>query len=150
MSTNAALRRERRIAADPTSLALLLAGPTSIDLWPGARRRGESAGQVLVEAQLPGVTDQIPALVLVRAGAPRRTPLAFVVSFGWAGEPDSDGPLIVGGDGTLALGYDGVADTHAKLAIVMGDESRVRMVEAMADGFLDNLAATAEARSRAA
>ena len=150
MSTTTKLRRERRISADPTSLALLLAGPTSIDLWPGARRRGESAGHILVEADLPGEATEAPALVLVRAGAPRRTPLAFVVSFGWEGEPDAGGPAIVGGDGTLALGYDGVNDTRAELSIVLGHESRAEMVEAMAEGFLDNLAAAAEARSRAA
>ena len=149
MSTTTQLRRERRISADPTSLALLLAGPASIDLWPGARRRGESAGQILVEAELPGVAAE-PALVLVRAGAPRRIPLAFVVSFAWSAGPDSAGPPVIGGDGTLALGYAGVNDTRAELSIVLGNESRTGMVETMAEGFLDNLAAVAEGRSRAA
>ena len=42
-------RVSRRIAADPTSTALLLAGPTAVDLWPGARRVAEGDGLVVVD-----------------------------------------------------------------------------------------------------
>ena len=149
------LTRERRITADPTSLALLLAGPTGVDLWPGTRRRGETRGLLLVDADLtPADVSAPPARLIVRADAPRRTPAAFVLRFDW--EPDGvavDGSGAMGGSGTLALGYEGAHETRAALRITLtgdADTERASLVDDMAVGFLDNLAAAAEARSRAA
>jgi hypothetical protein len=95
-------RVTRRILADPTSTALLLAGPTALDLWPGLRRVGEAAGRVLVEFEVPvsrSEAERAPAPAAVRALPPRRTPTAYVTRFGWEG----DG--LPGTTGQLTLAY---------------------------------------------
>ena len=146
----ASLTVERRIAADPTSTALLLAGPTALDLWPGARREGEVDGRLRVAAALPA-TDEAPTEVLVRALPPRRTPVSFVTRFAWAGStsvPDAEG--------VLTLRYDGALATRAELTLRTGgaagaeDDLEPLGVRALAGGFLANLAAAAEARATAA
>ena len=142
-------RVTRRIAADPTSTALLLAGPAALELWPGVRRVGEVGDRTLVETELPpGAT----TAAAVRALPPRRTPTSYVTTFDWSGhdlDPTS---------GTLTLAYapagDGTVATHAALQLTTArtgsgrlDEARLRV---LAEGFLANLARAAELRSRAA
>lgn len=142
----------RRIGAEPTSTALLLAGPTALELWPGVRRVGEVGGRVLVEAELVGSGSGIPTAASVRAHPPRRTPTAFVTRFTWTG------PGLPVTEGTLTLAYapgaDGTPSTHAALILDSTglDASRVDAagLAAMAEGFLANLARAAESRSRAA
>lgn len=148
-------RVTRRITADPTSTALLLAGPAALELWPGLRRIGEEGGRVVVEADLAPTRDAVPAAArtaTVRAQPPRRTPTAYVTRFSW------DGPGLPQTTGQLTLAYaptgDGTPVTHAVLTL---DSSRVDLGPAaqldlamMAEGFLTNLARAAEARSRAA
>lgn len=137
------------IALDPTGIALLLAGPTAFELWPGVRRVGEVAGRVIVETVL---AKDRPAAASVRALPPRRTPTSYVSTFEWVGQ---DLPLTVG---ELLLGYlpgaDGSVATHAALTLdSTGVETSAldgRMLEAMARGFLLNLARAAELRSHAA
>ncbi len=143
----------RTIAADPTSTALLLAGPTAIDLWPGLRRTGERDGRVLVETAWTSVGALSAGQV--RALPPRRTPTAYVTLF------ETTGPGIPPATGTLTLSYapaagDGLVNTRAVLELTVdGDElaasgvSDLR-VRALSKGFLDNLAGAAEARNRAA
>ena len=143
-------RVSRRIAADPTSTALLLAGPTAVDLWPGARRVAEGDGLVVVEAPAePGAAEL--ARVELRAQAPRRTPTSYVTSFEWTG---ADLPPV---SGRLTLAYaptaDGTPVTHAVLELEpAGDapEYRGGGLAALAEGFLQNLARAAETRNRAA
>lgn len=148
-------RAVRRIGADPTSTALLLAGPSALELWPGVRRIGEVGGRVLVEAELTPARDEpgrAPTAASVRALPPRRTPTAFVTRFAWSG------PGLPMTDGTLTLGYapgaDGTPSTHAALTLdsvgVVGSQVDSRTLSAMAEAFLANLARAAESRSRAA
>lgn len=156
------LSLERRIAADPTSTALLLAGPTAVDLWPGARRDGEVDGRVRVTAALPGLAvlpggrldahhdsqaDSRTAAteVLVTALPPRRTPVSFVTRFAWAGSVD-----VPDVDGTLTLRYDGPLATRAQLDLRTDGDLEPAGVGGMAGEFLANLAAAAEARATAA
>ena len=145
----------RRIGADPTSTALLLAGPAALELWPGVRRVGEVGGRALVEAELEVAreeSERIPTAASVRALPPRRTPTSFVTRFAWTG------PGLPVTDGTLTLAYapgaDGAPSTHAALELQSTGvaDSRVDAgaLVAMAEGFLANLARAAESRSRAA
>jgi hypothetical protein len=152
----------RRISADPTSAALLLAGPSAVELWPGAEL--DSSGpddQIRVTVDLPPAL--LPAsgrvAVLVRSLSPRRTPTSFVVrfTFGAAGFPAVRGEL--------ALGYAPVVEgelpaTDAELRLTVDDPGAatqavpldrfVAVVGELAEVFLANLAAAAEGRSRAA
>lgn len=142
-------RSSRRIAADPTSTALLLAGPTAMELWPGVRRVGDSGGRVLVEAELAEAELSAAA---VRALPPRRTPTSFVTRFEWAGP----GLPLTAGELTLAYapGGDGSPSTFAVLELVSAGVARSRLtpcdLQSMADAFLANLADAAERRSSAA
>lgn len=144
------VRVVRRIAADPASTALLLAGPTAVELWPGVRRVGDAGRRALVEADLV-LTGRTTAAT-VRALPPHRTPTSFVTTFAWSG------PDLPRTTGTLTLAYAPTADgqllTHAVLELDsapagVGELDR-QALQAMAEGFLANLAAVAEQRSRAA
>jgi hypothetical protein len=153
----------RRIDADPTSTALLLAGPTAVDLWPGALRVGERDGRLLVDASPAAVRDaeHAPLRLAVRALPPRRTPTAYVTLFEW--QPLPDGPAVPAAAGRLTLAYAPTADgspvTHAVLELDPADDPSddagtgllgPAQLERLAEGFLDNLARAAETRNRAA
>jgi len=153
-------RVSRRIDADPTSTALLLAGPTAVDLWPGASRVGERDGRLLVEAApaVPRATEAGPVRLAVRALPPRRTPTSYVTLFEW--HPAPDGPARAAA-GRLTLAYaptgDGTPVTHAVLELDPADPDAgygevltPPQLERLAEGFLDNLAVAAETRNRAA
>jgi len=139
----------RRIAADPTSTALLLAGATALELWPGLRRVAEVSGRVVVETD---IRDAARA-ASVRALPPQRTPTSYLTRFEWAG------PGLPATTGELVLAYaapdeEGEVGTTAELVLTSSgfegtllDESTL---EDMASGFLDNLAHAAEVRNRAA
>jgi hypothetical protein len=144
-------RVTRRIAADPTSTALLLAGPLALELWPGVRSRATAGGRVLAEVDLAGG----PATAAsVRARPPLRTPTSFVTRFEWAG------PGLPSTTGVLTLAYDsarrddGAPTTSAALVLDSTGLPSRRLDAAglreLAEGFLDNLAAAAEERSEAA
>lgn len=140
----------RAIGADPTSTALLLAGPAAFDLWPGVTRLAPG----LVEANVPSLAARA-ARVRVHALPPSRRPTAYVTRFGFSGD------ALPATDGEVTLSY-GVRDglhvaTSASLTLtydapaVPADRARVAAAfRAMAAGFLDNLAAAAEARADAA
>ena len=150
------LRATRRIAADPTSTALLLAGPVALELWPGVRRVAEVGGRVLVETDLPREGGTRLVAAIVAAEPPRRTPTAFVARFSWTSSvlPPVSGALTL----SYAPGGDGVPSTRAALQLDVeqpadgdpGASSRVAVLTAMAEGFLDNLAGAAEQRRSAA
>ena len=148
-------RVTRRIAADPTSTALLLAGPTALDLWPGVRRTGESDGALLADAEVVlsrSGAERAPRSVRVRALPPRRTPTAYVTRFTWVG------PDLPATEGQLTLAYaptgDGTPVTHAVLTLDTAGEAASTTEQlglaTMAEAFLANLARAAEARSHAA
>lgn len=132
----------RRIAADPTSTALLLAAPGSVELWPGVRRVADAGGRTLVEIR---VADGPPTEASVVTSAPRRTPTAYVSTVEWSG-PDL--PRTVS---TLTLAYaptaGGTVGTHAALQLSGADAAALRP---LAEGFLDNLRRAAERRALAA
>lgn len=139
----------RRIAADPTSTALLLAGSNAIELWPGLRRVAEVSGRVVVETD---IRDAARA-ASVRALPPQRTPTSFLTRFEWAG------PGLPATHGELTLSYapagegEGVATTAELVLTGTGFEGTVldaHLLEEMARGFLANLAHAAELRNRAA
>ena len=149
------IRVTRRICADPTSTALLLAGPTAVDLWPGVRRVGDAGGALLVEADLQGpwTSEQVPpTAATVRALPPKRTPTAYVSRFTFAGPglPHTDAVLTLAYVGSL----DGTPVTHAALVLETEDDEDARIdragLAAMAERFLHNLRRAAEARSAAA
>ncbi|GAC1442963.1 MAG: hypothetical protein NVSMB55_15170 [Mycobacteriales bacterium] len=137
-------RAARRIAADPTSTALLLAGPGALELWPGVRRVGVVADRVLVEAIIPDQRLSTAATVLV--SPPRRTPTSYVTSFEWVG------PALPRTAGELLLSYAGPGETVAEMTLdteepgALSDAARA----ALAAGFLANLARLAESRNHAA
>lgn len=137
------------IAADPTGTALLLAGQTALDLWPGVTRLGEVGTEPLVvEAMVPSLRRHA-ARVSVRARPPRRLPTAYVTTFRFAGEglPATDGAV------TLTRSWDAPhAATSAVLTLTWdGSDARVTAAfRAMGEAFLANLAAAAEERSSAA
>jgi hypothetical protein len=149
--THGALRTcaERRIAADPTSTALLLAGPAALELWPGVRRIGTVADRVLVEALIPD--QRVPTAATVRISAPRRTPTSYLTRFEWVG------PSLPVTTGELTLSYVGGEDRPTTAAVLILDSEDVADsaltpadLDRLARGFLDNLATLAESRSRAA
>jgi hypothetical protein len=141
---------DRVIAADPTSTALLLAGPTAFDLWPGVTRVGPG----VVDAAVPALVPH-PARVRVRALPPRRLPTSYVTRFAFAGDglPSTEGEVTL----TYAA-CDGVpVATGASLVLTWeaagsaAERARVLAAfRAMAGGFLANLAAAAEERADAA
>jgi hypothetical protein len=141
----------RRIAADPTSTALLLAGPTALELWPGLRRVAEVSGRVVVETDIQDAA----RAASVRALPPQRTPTAYLTRFEWAGPglPATTGELTLT-HAPAEAGGDGEIGTAAELVLVSsGFEGTVLdadTLERMAHGFLANLAETAELRNRAA
>jgi hypothetical protein len=140
-------RVTRRINADPTSTALLLAGPTAVDLWPGVRRVGEAGGRVLVEAEL---TPSTATAATVRALPPQRTPTSYVTKFDFAG------PSLPATNGELTLAYAPGSTGPATSAVLTldsdldGSALDPYELSSMAEQFLDNLARAAEDRSRAA
>jgi hypothetical protein len=149
-------RVTRRICADPTSTALLLAGPAALELWPGVRHVGEAGRRALVEAELPAPPYRALCVVpqtaaTVRALPPRRTPTSFVTHFEWSG------PGLPPTTGELTLTYLAGGATPATAASLWLDSADVDgsrvdrdALSAMAEGFLANLARAAERRSTAA
>lgn len=132
-------RVTRTVAADPTSIALLVAGPAAVELWPGAERDAQAAGPVLVRTGPQQAAS-------VQVSPPRRTPTAYVAGV------DVSGGGLPASTGTLRLAYvpsrTGAVVTHAVLQLdSAGEPGRLRELAA---GFLDNLAKAAEQRSRAA
>ena len=141
------IRVRRRIAADPASTALLLAGPAAVELWPGVHRVGYSDDRVLVDA--PSAVH--PREVRVQVRPPQRTPISFLTRFGFCG------PMLPDTTGELALGYapgEGGPSTAAVLTLdsegIDASVLTAATLRQMAAGFLANLACAAESRNRAA
>lgn len=145
--TSTTIALVRRIDADPASIALLLAGPTAVELWPGVRPIGSVRGSLLVAAAGPAPE----GAVRVTAHPPRRTPTSFVSAFSWSGADQAvtDVQLTLG----YAPGGQGVPTTTAELVLeaerVEGGAPDARQLTTMAEQFLVNLASVAEARRAA-
>lgn len=142
-STTQSTTVRRRIHADPTSTALLLAAPSAFELWPGVSRVVDVGGRALVEAALASAPH---VAATVRALPPRRTPTSYVSRFAWTGE---DLPATTG---ELTLAFlptdDGTLETEATL--VLDSTEQLEELPELAAGFLANLARAAELRSHAA
>ena len=137
---------ERTFSADPTSGVLLLAAPAAAELWPGASLVSSEPGDH-TRVTVANVAEPI----LVRAMPPQRTPTSFVIRFTFVvpGQPQVDGELTL----THAeVDSDESRATIVRLAMHVTDTATelARILSAGAPGFLDNLAAAAEGRSRAA
>ncbi|MHB2023612.1 MAG: hypothetical protein ACYCO3_09830 [Mycobacteriales bacterium] len=132
------------VAADPASVALLLAGPRAAEYWPGVSSVHATGEPLLVAAEVPG-RGLLTALVSTRP--PVRTPTAFVFDFTVRpGElPELRGRLWV----DHATGDRGVGHSHLALSVDYQGEFPERL-RILADGFLRNVRAAAERRSRAA
>jgi hypothetical protein len=141
-----AVQVERRIAADPTSIALLLAGPSGVALWPGVQEVAEAAtGRHRVVADVP---DRGTIVADVAAEPPTRTPTSFFVQFSFvaADVPASTGELRLDHD---PVSVEAMPTTRASLSIRYDGPAPDRL-RRLATEFLANLAAAAEERSRAA
>ena len=122
------LRVGRRIDADPTTTALLLAGPAARELWPG-----------------------VPTSATVLVEPPRRTPTAFRTRFAWTG------PELPAATGVLTLTYapdvQGTPSTAADLVLDVEPREPGELddagLHAVAEGFLANLARAASDRRAA-
>lgn len=147
--TQTRTRVTQLISADPTSTALLLAGPTAFELWPGVRRIADIGAAMVVETEL-GPDCAVAANV--RALPPRRTPTAYVSRFTWAGPglPETTGELTL----AYAPAAEGVSVTHASLVLdsvdLAGSALDEPLLRRLAEGFLANLARAAELRNHAA
>ncbi len=128
---------ERRIAADPGSVALLLTGPAAGQLWPGAVRVQAAPARLQLRTRVPG-RGKVDAEVTV--GAPRTMPTSYRAEF----RVDSDQlPPI---RGRLDLSYDtslAPARTRASLEFDYGGDHPDRL-RRLAQAYLDNIAQAAE------
>lgn len=150
----------RIVPADPASTALLLSGPSALDLWPGLSRESGLLSPVAARAALAGDEHR---RVVIRSQPPRRTPTAYVTAFDIDadGLPSATGTLRVARQGWFpdvdaeADGYAvpsqfavaGPADAAAvRLELrteVDYDEAVEQEIAAAAARFLDNLVAFA-------
>ena len=78
------LRCERPVAADATSLALLLAGPAALDRWPGVECDEHAPGRVTIRIGHPSAVTTEALLQRVRPRSARVTSylLRFTVTGG--------------------------------------------------------------------
>jgi hypothetical protein len=147
----AAICSSRQIAAHPSSVALLLAVPAAVDLWPQAKQvaadvdipSATASRRVTMAARLP---DGQPLFLTLEVGRPERSGDGFLAGFSFAGArvPHTFGEIVV----KPAIGGSQVSVTlHWKGGI----DRLVRTdLEAQADGFLAALVEAAERRSLAA
>lgn len=130
------VRSSRLVAGDATSTALLLSGPSALDLWPGLRRVHDAPGHY--DALGPVGDDAVRRLV-VRADPPRRTATSYVTRFSVTGEevPAASGELRV--SGSWAVDHPG-ATVELWLASDAWDPTLERHISSAVEAFLDNLA----------
>lgn len=126
----------RRIGADATSVALLLADPTTVELWPRLSRLDRDASADDVVDIAIGSTE-----AGLRVLPPHRTPTAFILRF----DVDTAERLHV--EGRLELSQVGVEPPATDAVLELRCE---RDLVADADEFLRRVAIAAELRASAA
>lgn len=145
----AAICASRQIAAHPSSVALLLAVPAAVDLWPAAKQVAaetdipSASRRVTMAARLP---DGQPLFLTLDVGRPERSGDGFLTGFSFAGPgvPHTFGeirvsPAVGGSQVSVVLHWKGGIDRLVRTDL-----------EAQADGFLAALVEAAERRSLAA
>ena len=122
----------RPVAADPSSVALVLAGPAARELWPQQPQRPVA----VVNRRRPGLT--------VAVEPPRRSGVGFTAGL----SVRTDDELVAGGRLTIAPdATTGGCDVRLSLTV---DDTVAAAVGRDAERYLDRLAAGSRARSSAA
>lgn len=95
----------RIVPADPASTALLLAGPSAVEFWPGISGVDGLLSPLSASAPLAG-DDQ--RRLVIRSEPPRRTATSYVTTFSVAadGLPTANGTIHVARQGWLRDGGD--------------------------------------------
>lgn len=149
----------RTIPADPASTALLLAGPSALEFWPGITRVDGLVSPVSAEAVLAGSSNR---RLVVRADPPQRTPTAYVTAFrveadglpsasgclrvtrqGWVGDPSGEVDDGLLGRPSASVQFQLSTDEDY-------DDGVEREIAAAVNTFLDNMAAFVGGRVTAA
>lgn len=84
----------RTVPGDPASTALLLAGPSALEFWPGITSVDGVLSPLAARATLAGRPDR---QLIIRSQPPQRTPTAYVTTF----SVDADG--LPSASGTLRV-----------------------------------------------
>ncbi len=131
---------DRSIAADPTSVALLLNGPAAGELWPGVVEVDSSSARLALRARVPG-RGTVDARVTVTPV--RSMPTSYGATF--TIESDALPPM----PGRLNLSYEspGSARRTTRAVIVIDYRGPYpERLRRLAQRYLDNVAAAAETR----
>jgi hypothetical protein len=152
----------RIVPADPASTALLLAGPSALEFWPGVTEVDGVLSPLSARAALAGDSQR---RVVVRSQPPRRTATAYITTFvvDADGLPSASGVLRVTGQDWLggsvvpeqSAHRGGVGEVHAVSASIQlelrtdvdYDAGVEQEIAAAAQRFLDNIAAFAGDRA---
>lgn len=145
------LRRSRPVAADATSLALLLAGPAILESWPAVDCSEDAAGHLTLAVDLP---DPAPRSVRLEVSSPVRSVTSFLLGLHVTGDglPPVDAVLEISRDPNRLLA-EGVPGSTVEIALHPAAEMLPPVREAvmgLVEGFLDVLAVAGEGRSAAA
>lgn len=145
------LRVSRPVAADATSLALLLAGPAILEAWPAVECTEDGRGHLTLAVDLPAPS---PRTVRLHVSSPVRSVTSFLLRMHATGDglPPVEAVLEISRD-PRRLVADGVPGSTVEIALHPGAEMLPRVREAvmgLVEGFLDVLAAAGEGRSAAA
>jgi hypothetical protein len=154
----------RTVPGDPASTALLLAGPSALEFWPGVTQVDGVLSPLAARAELAGRHDR---LLVIRAQPPQRTPTAYVTTFSvvadglpsasgtlrvtrqdWIGTPAVPEQKMAGQPIPDAAGTPSIptAAISLELRTVEDYDAGVEQeILAQARGFLDNVAAFASA-----
>ena len=105
----------RIVPADPASTALLLAGPSALEFWPGISRVDGVLSPLSASAALAG-DDQ--RRLVIRSEPPRRTATSYVTTFSVVadGLPTANGTIQVTRQGWLRDGRNDSSRTVGDLA----------------------------------
>jgi hypothetical protein len=143
METTRLLAR-REVAADPASIALLLASPEAAGLWPGVVDVASAGGSATLAADVPG---RGRISVTLSTTAPLRLPTCFVMNFAVVSAelPSLAGELVI----ERLPAVTGQPCSQVELRLAYSGDEAARLQE-LAEGFLANLRVAAESRARAA
>lgn len=137
---------QRTIQADPTSVALLLADPATVEFWPAAER-ADLDPHALHGATLVRVGELTGALRML---APSRTPRAFVLRFDFDADGSPTDQDCVHVEGRIELAAAAAASDRGPCTDASLELRAPEHLAADAEAFLSRVAEAAERRARAA